>query len=331
MSTEERLSEIEYQKKRMELNRRFVEMYEDEVSYILEQKEDIEIMEKLSDEEAKRISEEARKYNRIFARIFYDSAGGRVSDEEFLPLWEREEEIRQGLSRIQSLEGEKKQIEKEISVQEDEERDLKRKEREFHGKFINRRAYFLSSLIMALTATGLGAAAAFYFELRLGVSLWPAAAAVLGAAVILLILRARKKKAAEKKKMYHMVRNHKETSGRRLQSEYDTIVNDLEFCREKYQVLFGYISEEQWKLFEFCAKVAAELNCSEELSAQRKKFVLAMEKCGMHAPQAWCYYPKAIYDIPKRINRMEWLSGRQNICEQAMVQHERAIRNNLLE
>ena len=48
MSTEERLSEIEYQKKRMELNRRFVEMYEDEVSYILEQKEDIEIMEKLS-------------------------------------------------------------------------------------------------------------------------------------------------------------------------------------------------------------------------------------------------------------------------------------------
>ena len=123
MSTEERLSEIEYQKKRMELNRRFVEMYEDEVSYILEQKEDIEIMEKLSGEEAKLISEEARKYNRIFARIFYDSAGGRVSDEEFLPLWEREEEIRQGLSRIQSLEGEKKQIEKEISVQEDEERD----------------------------------------------------------------------------------------------------------------------------------------------------------------------------------------------------------------
>ena len=111
------------------------------------------------------------KYNRIFARIFYDSAGGRVSDEEFLPLWEREEEIRQGLSRIQSLEGEKKQIEKEISVQEDEERDLKRKEREFHGKFINRRAYFLSSLIMALTAAGLGAAAVFYFELRLSVSL----------------------------------------------------------------------------------------------------------------------------------------------------------------
>lgn len=294
MSTEERLSEIEYQKKRMELNRRFVEMYEDEVSYILEQKEDIEIMEKLSDEEAKLISEEARKYNRIFARIFYDSAGGRVSDEEFLPLWEREGEIRQGLSRIQSLEGEKKQIEKEISVQEDEERDLKRKEREFHGKFINRRAYFLSSLIMALTAAGLGT-------------------------------------AAEKKKMYRMVRSHKETSGRRLRSEYDTIVNDLEFCREKYQVLFGYISEEQWKLFEFCAKVAAELNCSEELSAQRKTFVLAMEQCRMHAPQAWCYYPKAIYDIPKRIKRMEWLSGRQNICEQAMVQHERAIRNNLLE
>ena len=70
MSTEERLSEIEYQKKRMELNRRFVEMYEDEVSYILEQKEDIEIMEKLSGEEAKLISEEARKYNRIFARFF---------------------------------------------------------------------------------------------------------------------------------------------------------------------------------------------------------------------------------------------------------------------
>lgn len=330
MSTEERLSEIEYQKKRMELNQRFVEMYEDEISYILEQKEDIEIMERFSDEEARLVSEEARKYNRIFARIFYDSAGGRVSDEEFLPLWEREEEIRQGLSRIHSLEGEKKQIEKEISAQGDEERELEKKEREFQTKFINRRAYFLSVLVMALTAAGLCAAAVFYFEIQLTVSLWPAAAAALGAAVILLVLKGRKHKAADRKKMYQMVRSHKETSGRRLKSEYDTIVNDLEFSREKYQVLFGYISEEQWKLFEFCAKVAAELNCSEELWTQRKAFVSAMEQCGMHAPKAWCYYPKAIYDIPKRINRMEWLSGRQIICEQAMVQHERAIRNNLL-
>lgn len=330
MSTEERLSEIEYQKKRMELNQRFVEMYEDEISYILEQKEDIEAMERLSDEEARLLEEESRKYNRIFARIFYDSAGGRVSDEEFFPLWEREEEIRQGLSRIHSLEGEKKQIEKEISAQGEEEVELKKKEKEFHGKFINRRAYFISMLVMALTGAGLCAAAVLYFEIALTVSLWPVAVAVLGAVMILLILRARQHKAADRKKMYQMVRSHKETSVRRLQSEYDTIVNDLEFCQEKYQVLFGYISEEQWKLFEFCAKVAAELNCSEELMVQRASFVSAMEKCGMRAPKAWCYYPKAIYDIPKRINRMEWLSHRQIICEQAMVQHERAIRNNLL-
>lgn len=330
MSTEERLSEIEYQKKRMELNQRFVEMYEDEISYLLEQKEDIEVMERLSGEEAKLLSEEARKYNRIFARIFYDSAGGRVSDEEFLPVWEREEEIRQGLARIHSLEGEKKQIEKEISAQEKEEHELKRKEREFHGKYINRRAYFISMVIMALTAAGLCAAAFFYFEMELTVSLWPTAVAAFGAVMILLILKARKHKAADRKKMYQMVRSHKETSGRRLKSEYDTMINDLEFCQEKYQVLFAYISEEQWKLFEFCAKVAAELNCSEELQVQKKSLISAMEQCGMHAPEAWCYYPKAIYDIPKRINRMEWLSGRQIICEQAMVQHERAIRNNLL-
>lgn len=330
MSTEERLSEIEYQKKRMELNQRFVEMYEDEISYILEQKEDIEAMEKLSDEEARLLEEESRKYNRIFARIFYDSAGGRVSDEEFLPLWEREDEIRKGLSRIHSLEGEKKQIEKEIAAQEKEEAELEKKEREFQGKFINRRAYFISMLVMALVAAGLSVAAVLYFEIELTVSLWPAAAAVLGAAMILLILKARQRRAADRKKMFGMVRSHKETSGRRLKSEYDTMTNDLEFCREKYQVLFGYISEEQWKLFEFCAKVAAELNCSEELAAQRTSLISALKTCGMHAPEAWCYYPKAIYDIPKRINRMEWLSRRQIICEQAMVQHERAIRNNLL-
>lgn len=330
MSTEERLSEIEYQKKRMELNQRFVEMYEDEISYILEQKEDIETMERLSDEEARLLEEESRKYNRIFARIFYDSAGGRVSDEEFLPLWEREEEIRKGLSRIHSLEGEKKQIEKEIAAQETEEAELEKKEREFQGKFINRRAYFVSMLVMALAAAGLCVAAVLYFEIELTVSLWPAAAAALGAVMILLILKARQHKAADRKKMYQMVRSHKETSGRRLKSEYDTMINDLEFCQEKYQVLFGYISEEQWKLFEFCAKVAAELNCSEELTAQRASFISALKLCGMHAPETWCYYPKAIYDIPKRINRMEWLSRRQIVCEQAMVQHERAIRNNLL-
>ncbi|MBS7007193.1 hypothetical protein [Anaerostipes sp.] len=330
MSTEERLSEIEYQKKRMELNQRFVEMYEDEISYILEQKEDIEAMEKLSEEEAKILEEESRKYSRIFARIFYDSAGGRVSDEEFFPLWEREEEIRQGLSRIHSLEGEKKQIEKEIYAQGKEEAELEIKEQEFQGKFINRRAYFISTLVMALAAAGLCAAAVLYFEITLTVSLWPVAAAALGAVMILLVLKSRQHKAADRKKMYRMVRSHKETSGRRMQSEYDTIVNDLEFFREKYQVLFGYISEEQWKLFEFCAKVAAELNCSEELSAQREELVLALNRCGMHAPEAWCFYPKAIYDIPKRINRMEWLSRRQIVCEQAMVQHERAIRNNLL-
>lgn len=325
MNTKKRLSEDIQNTKEILLEKRFVTLYEDEIAHLLARKDDLEKVGQLDEEEAKEVEEAARLYNRVFARNFYEISGGRITDEEFLPLWEREDELKKGLQKIQSLEGEKKQLEKEMEIVVKEEDDLIRTAKDAEEKRVNRKAIFCSFMIMAFTALIFFAAGVFYFQFPIQEYAWPVAAAVLVVLLFLVVLYHIQKKAVESEKLYQMMRNHKFNSKCRLESDYQDIGNDLKFYYEEFEVLFGYISEEQWKLFEFCAKVSAGLNFCKEIQEKAEDLRKVLAKYQLEEIEAWLYYPKALYEVPKRINYLERLNYRQNVCEQAMVKHEREI------
>ncbi len=328
MNTKKRLSEDIQNTKEILLEERLVTLYEDEIAHLLARKDDLEKVGRLNEEEAKEVEEAARLYNRVFARNFYETSGGRITDEEFLPLWEREDELKKGLQKIQSLEGEKKQLEKEMDIVIEEEADLIQMTKRAEEKRVNQKAVFRSFVIMAFAALIFFVAAVLYFEFPIREYVWPAVAAVLVVILFLVILYHIQKKAVESEKLYRMMSNHKFNSKCRLESDYQNIGNDLKYYYEKFEVLFGYISEEQWKLFEFCAKVSAGLKFCGEIEEKAKELRQVLDKYHLEEIDAWLYYPKALYEIPKRIQCLERLNYRQNICEQAMVKHEREINQN---
>ena len=87
----------------------------------------------------------------------------------------------------------------------------------------------------------------------------------------------------------------------RLESDYQDIASDLKFYYEKFEVLFYYISEEQWNLFEFCTKISSRLKFCEDLTENAENLVHVLEKYHLKKARAWLYYPKALFDLPKRI------------------------------
>lgn len=112
MNTKQRLSEDLENSSEIVLEKRFVTLYENEIQEINEQRADLLQLMKQEPEERMEIEDAARQYYRVFAREFYEVSEGRISDEEFLTLWEREEELKDGLHTIHSLEGEKKTVRK---------------------------------------------------------------------------------------------------------------------------------------------------------------------------------------------------------------------------
>lgn len=323
MNTKKRLSDDTDKTKELLLEERFVTLYEDEIARILAKKEDLNKIEQLNEEQRKELEDAARLYNRVFDRVFFEASGGRVTSEEFLPLWEREEELTDGLKRINSLEGEKKHLEKELDVVDQEEKELVASVEEAERKKVNQRALFRSFFLMAVLASVFGILAYVYLQMPIQKFIWPAAAGVLIVVLLLVILYKMQKKAAENEKLYRMMRTHKYNSRRRLESDYWSISSDLKFYYEKFEVVLGYISEEQWKLFEFCAKVSAELKFCGEVVEKGKELQKTLGQYALEDPLTWLYYPKVLYQASKRISYIESLNYRQNICEQTMVKHER--------
>lgn len=323
MNTKKRLSEDLENTKEVLLEQRFVTLYEDEIAGILARKEDLETIEHLEEEEAKEVEEAARLYNRAFARNFYDISGGRVSDEEFLPLWEREKELTTGLQKIHSLEGEKKQLEKELDIVTQEEQELYGKIQAAEKERKNKQVIFKSFVIMAAAALIFAVAAFVYFEFPVIRFLWQTTAAVIVVFLFLIILYQMQKKASEAEKLYRMMSGHKTSSRTRLESDYQDIANDLKFYYEKFEVLFCYISEEQWNLFEFCTKISSRLKVCEDLTENAENLVQVLKKYHLKMARSWLYYPKALFDLPKRITCRERLDSRLNFCQQAMVRHKR--------
>ena len=140
MNTKQRLSEDLENSREIQLEKRFVALYENEIQKIDDQKEDLLQFMKQEPGERAEIEDAARQYYRVFAREFYEVSEGRISDDEFLTLWEREEELKQGLHSIHSLEGEKKQLEKELEHVRRDEAELEKtiggaREKKINGRF----------------------------------------------------------------------------------------------------------------------------------------------------------------------------------------------------
>lgn len=323
MNTKMRLSEDTDKTKELLQEERFVTLYEDEIAHLLAKKEDLRKIEDLNDEQAKEVEDAARLYNRVLSRVFYESSGGRVSECEFLPLWEREEELMDGLKKINSFEGEKKQLEKELEIVDQEEKELEHTVQEAGKRKVNQRALFRSFFFMAVTAVIFAILAYIYLQMPIQNFMWPVIAGVLVVTLFLMVLYKMQKKASDDEKLHQMMRNHKYNSRRRLEADYWKICSDLKFYYEKFEVLLGYITEEQWKLFEFCAKVSAEMKFSGEVEEKGKRLLEVLGQYQLEELETWLFYPKVLYEIPKRISCTEHLDYRQNICEQAMVRHER--------
>ena len=331
MNTRERLFEDLGNAKEMLLEERFTVLYEEEIAEIRAKKEDLKIIENLDEETAKEVEEKARLYHRAFARNFYDESKGRISDEEFFPLWEREEEVMTGLQTMQSLEGEKKQLEKELDVVSKEESMLKYRTEDAVSVRENKQVIFRSFVCMAVTALVLAVIAGFYFELPVRSFLWQIAAVVIVVFLCLTILYQNKKKAMEAEKFYRMMSGHKHSSRARLESDFQDIANDLKFYYEKFEVLLSYISEEQWNLFEFCMQISSRLRLCEDMKESGDELVDVLNKCGLKQAESWLYYPKALFDVPKRITCRERLDDRENLCAQRLMRHEREIEKNKID
>ena len=110
MNTKQRLSNDLLNDGEIIIEKRFVKLYESEIDKIDEQISDLKKLDQKDFDAKGEVEEKARAYYRAFAREFYDVCEGRVSDDEFFDLWEREEELKTGINSINSLEGEQKQL-----------------------------------------------------------------------------------------------------------------------------------------------------------------------------------------------------------------------------
>lgn len=325
MNTKKRLSDDIENTKEVNLEERFVALYEEEIKKLEEQQEDLDKAAGLREEEAKEFEEAARLYHRVFARNFYDAACGRISEEEFLSVWVREEELMSEIQSINSLEGEKKQLLKEIDLAGKEEKEAYGKVQKAEEIRYNRQAVFRSFIAMVPAALLLAVILILKFEFPAAEYVWQIASIIFASLFFLTVLYHRQKKAADKAKLYRMMANHKYNARCRLESDYQSIGNDLKFYYEKFDTVFGYISEEQWKLFEFCAKVSAGLKFCGELWKQGDVLKELMQTYHLKQPDVWLCHPKALYEPSKRKSYRAWICSQQDVCRRALERHQREI------
>ena len=83
--------------------------------------------------------------------------------KSFFDLWEREEELKAGLNSINSLEGEQKQLEKELVHANEDETMMNGKIKAAQEKRRNKKALFISFLCMAAAVCGVSAGYLYHF------------------------------------------------------------------------------------------------------------------------------------------------------------------------
>ena len=302
MNTKRRLSDDLSNDSEILSEKRFVKLYKEELESIEKQIHDLKKLDQKDFDVKPEVEDKARLYYRTFAREFYDVCEGRVSDEEFFDLWEREEELKAGLNSINSLEGEQKQLEKELVHANEDETMMNGKIKAAQEKRRNKKALFISFLCMAATVCGVSAGYLYHFEMNAKDYLWQLSA---GAVIILLLL----------------VSAHR----KRLEDDKREIGNDLKFYYEKFEKVFSYISPEQWKLFDFCGKVSARLRFSDAILEASNDLERLLEKNQWDNPGIWMYHPKVLYDLIKRKDYLNTLNDRKDICNQELIRHEQIL------
>lgn len=172
MNTKRRLSDDLSNDSEILSEKRFVKLYKEELESIEKQIHDLKKLDQKDFDVKPEVEDKARLYYRTFAREFYDVCEGRVSDEEFFDLWEREEELKAGLNSINSLEGEQKQLEKELVHANEDETMMNGKIKAVQEKRRNKKALFISFLCMAAAVCGVSAGYLYHFEMNAKDYLW---------------------------------------------------------------------------------------------------------------------------------------------------------------
>lgn len=325
MNTKQRLSKDLLNDSEIMIEKRFVKLYEEEISQIEDQMDDLKKFDEKDFDARTEVEEKARSYYRAFAREFYDVCEGRLSDEEFFDLWEREEELRTGLNSINSLEGEQKQLEQELVSANKDETIMNDKIMNAQEKKKNKRAVFFSFLIMAFAAFGLTGFYFYHFDIQLKQYMWQLIAALVVILACLVILFRSQKKASDQLKLLEMMITHKSHTGKRLEDDKREIGNDLKFYYEKFETVFSYISPEQWKLFDFCGKVSARINSSEKVKEKAEELEKLLENNQWRTSGFWMYHPKVLYDLIKRKDYLNTLDLRKDLCSKELIRHEQIL------
>ena len=325
MNTKRRLSDDLSNDSEILSEKRFVKLYKEELESIEKQIHDLKKLDQKDFDVKPEVEDKARLYYRTFAREFYDVCEGRVSDEEFFDLWEREEELKAGLNSINSLEGEQKQLEKELARANEEEISMDGRIASVYEKKKNKKAILISFFLMAVAAVCVTGFYLYHFTVPVKQYAWQLACAAVIVVLFLLILFQSHKKASDQLKLLEMMVTHKGHTGRRLEDDKREIGNDLKFYYEKFENVFSYISPEQWKLFDFCGKVSARLRFSDAILEASNDLERLLEKNQWDNPGIWMYHPKVLYDLIKRRDYLNALNQRKDICSKELIRHEQIL------
>lgn len=325
MNTKQRLSNDLLNDSEITIEKRLVELYESEIDKIDEQISDLRKLDQKDFDAKTEVEEKARAYYRAFAREFYDVCEGRVSDEEFFDLWEREEELKTGINSINSLEGEQKQLEKELARANEEEISMDGRIASVYEKKKNKKAILISFFLMAVAAVCVTGFYLYHFTVPVKQYAWQLACAAVIVVLFLLILFQSHKKASDQLKLLEMMVTYKGHTGRRLEDDKREIGNDLKFYYEKFENVFSYISPEQWKLFDFCGKVSARLRFSDAILEASADLEQLLDKNQWKTSGFWMYHPKVLYDLIKRRDYLNALNQRKDICSKELIRHEQIL------
>lgn len=325
MNTKQRLSNDLLNDSEIMIEQRLVKLYQEEISQIDDQIDDLKKLDQKDFDARAEVEEKARSYYRAFAREFYDVCEGRVSDEEFFDLWEREDELKTGINSINSLEGEQKQLDKELMLAGNEEAKMNDQVEAAKEKKKNKKAIFVSFLIMAATGVILAAFYLYHFEIPIKQYTWQLICAVVIICLCLVVLFQSQKKASDQLKLLEMMITHKNHTGKRLEDDKREIGNDLKFYYEKFENIFSYISPQQWKLFDFCGKVSARLRFSDTILEASADLEQILDKNQWKTSGFWMYHPKVLYDLIKRRDYLSALNQRKDICSKELIRHEQIL------
>ena len=325
MNTKQRLSNDLLNDGEIIIEKRFVKLYESEIDKIDEQISDLKKLDQKDFDAKGEVEEKARAYYRAFAREFYDVCEGRVSDDEFFDLWEREEELKTGINSINSLEGEQKQLEKELARANEEEISMDGRIVAVYEKKKNKKAILISFCLMAVAAVCVTGFYLYHFTVPFKQYAWQLACAGVIVVLFLLILFQSHKKVSDQLKLLEMMVTHKGHTGKRLEDDKREIGNDLKFYYEKFENVFSYISPEQWKLFDFCGKVSARLRFSDAIIEASADLEQLLDKNQWKTSGFWMYHPKVLYNLIKRRDYLNALNQRKDICSKELIRHEQIL------